>query len=90
MPMVFSIGGDPVGLRLVATLARPGGHATGYMHGSHEIILKQFSLLRELAPAARRIAVMFEAGNPSMLQGVRAVQSLPPGAGIRGQPDAPA
>ena len=86
MPMVFSIGGDPVGLRLVATLARPGGHATGYMHGSHEIILKQFSLLRELAPAVRSIAVMFEAGNPSMLQGVRAVQIAATGAGIAASP----
>jgi putative tryptophan/tyrosine transport system substrate-binding protein len=82
MPMVFIIGGDPVGLGLVASLARPGGHATGYMQGSHEIILKQLSLLRELAPAAKRIAVMFEAGNPSMMQGVHAVLAAAAGAGI--------
>jgi putative ABC transport system substrate-binding protein len=70
-PMVFIIGGDPVGLGLVASMARPGGNATGYVQGSQEIIQKQLSLLRELAPTARRIAVMFEADNPSMMQGVR-------------------
>jgi putative ABC transport system substrate-binding protein len=86
MPMVFIIGGDPVGLGLVASLARPGGHATGYMHGSHEIIVKQFSLLRELAPAARRVAVMFEAGNPSMVQGVHAVQATAAGVGVAVSP----
>lgn len=86
MPMVFIIGGDPVGLGLVASLARSGGHATGYMQSSQEIILKQLSLLRELAPAARRIAVMFEAENPSMMQGVRAVQATAAGVGIAASP----
>jgi putative tryptophan/tyrosine transport system substrate-binding protein len=86
MPMVFIIGGDPVGLGLVASLARPGGQATGYMQSSQEIILKQLSLLRELALAARRIAVVFEAGNPSMMQGVRAVQAAAGGAGIAVSP----
>jgi putative ABC transport system substrate-binding protein len=85
-PTVFIIGGDPVGLGLVASLPRPGGHATGYMHRSQEIIAKQLSLLRELAPAARRIAVMFEAGNPSMLQGVNTVQSAAATAGITVSP----
>lgn len=86
MPMVFIIGGDPVGLGLVASLARPGGHATGYMQGSQEIILKQLSLLRELAPAARHVAVIFEARNPSMMQGVRTVQAAAAGAGIAVSP----
>jgi putative ABC transport system substrate-binding protein len=81
-PMVFIIGGDPVSLGLVASLSKPGGNATGYMQGSYEIILKQFSLLRDLAPTAKRIAVMFEAGNPSMMQGVQALQAAAGGLGI--------
>jgi putative ABC transport system substrate-binding protein len=85
-PMVFAIGGDPVGLGLVASLARPGGNATGYMHGSQEIIVKQFSLLREMAPAAKRIAVRFEGGNPSMMQGVSSLRSAAAGAGITVEP----
>ena len=81
-PIVFIVGGDPVGLGLVVPLPRPGGNATGYMQRSHEIITKQLSLLRELVPAARRIAIMFEAGNPSMLQGVQALQAAAAGPGI--------
>lgn len=81
-PIVFIVGGDPVGLGLVVPLPRPGGNATGYMKRSHEIITKQLSLLRELVPAARRIAIMFEAGNPSMLQGVQALQAAAAGPGI--------
>lgn len=85
-PMVFIIGGDPVGMGLVASLPRPGGHSTGYMHRSQEIIARQFSLLRELAPAANRIAVIFEADNPSMMQGVDTLQSAATAAGITVSP----
>jgi putative ABC transport system substrate-binding protein len=76
VPMVFLVGGDPVGLGLVKTLQRPGGHATGYLYQSHEIAAKQLGLLRELAPAGKRLAIMFEAGNRSMLQGVRTVEAV--------------
>jgi putative ABC transport system substrate-binding protein len=82
VPMVFVVGGDPVGLGLVSSLSRPGGNATGYMQMSQQIILKQLSLLRDLAPTAKRIAVMFEAGNPSMMQGVQALQAAAGGLGI--------
>jgi putative ABC transport system substrate-binding protein len=81
-PLVFIIGGDPVDLGLVSSLSRPGGNATGYLQESHEIILKQLSLLRELAPTCRRIAVMFEAGNPSMMKGVQRLQAAAGNAGL--------
>jgi putative tryptophan/tyrosine transport system substrate-binding protein len=74
VPMVFLIGGDPVALGLVKTLQRPGGQATGYVYQTHDISAKQLALLLELAPSAKRIAVMFEAGNPSMRQGVATVE----------------
>ena len=54
IPIVFSL--DPVKLGLVASLARPGGNVTGIM--SNELMAKRFGLLRELLPAARRIAVL--------------------------------
>jgi len=82
MPIVFIIGGDPVALGLVASLSKPGGNATGYIQRSQEIILKQLSLLRELVPTAKRIAVMFEADNLSMMQGVQALQTAGGGVGI--------
>jgi putative ABC transport system substrate-binding protein len=65
MPLVFSIGGDPVALGLVESLARPGGHATRVTTLGHETGVKMLSLLK--VPAARRVAVMFEAANPTML-----------------------
>jgi putative ABC transport system substrate-binding protein len=74
-PMVFDIGGDPVALGLVATLQRPGGQATGFVQQFDEIAAKQLSLLRELAPASRRVAVMFDHGNSSMLQGMRTIDT---------------
>jgi putative ABC transport system substrate-binding protein len=86
MPTVFVIGGDPIGLGLVSSLSRPGGNATGYVQLSHQIILKQFSLLRDLTPTAKRIAVLFEAGNPSMMQGVQTLKTAASAVGIAVEP----
>jgi len=85
-PIVFIIGGDPVALGLVASLSKPGGNATGYTQLSQQIILKKLSLLRDLMPTAKRIVIMFEAGNPSMMQGVRAVQAAAGAVGITTEP----
>jgi putative tryptophan/tyrosine transport system substrate-binding protein len=74
-PRVFVIASDPVALGLVATLQRPGGNATGHVTPAHEIAVKQLSLLRELAPAARRIALAFGAGSASMLLTAQSVEA---------------
>jgi len=57
VPIVFTNGGDPVGDGLVASLARPGGNATGATFYSGQLEAKQFELLRELAPSAKVIVV---------------------------------
>jgi hypothetical protein len=49
---------DPVGLGLVASLAHPGGNMTGVNLLSAEVVEKRLELLRELVPAARRLAVL--------------------------------
>jgi putative ABC transport system substrate-binding protein len=57
VPIVFSIVDDPIRLGLVASLARPGGNATGVTTRSRELTGKQLQILKELVPTLRRIGV---------------------------------
>jgi putative tryptophan/tyrosine transport system substrate-binding protein len=58
IPIVFAVGQDPVRLGLVESLARPGGNATGVNFLTNELVAKRMGLLRELLPAAARVAVL--------------------------------
>jgi len=61
-PIIFTVVGDPVGERFVASLARPGGTITGLTQLSGELILKRLQLLVEVAPAAR-VGVLYNPPN---------------------------
>jgi putative ABC transport system substrate-binding protein len=64
IPIVFAAAGDPVASGLVASLARPGGNATGLSSLVADLAGKRLELLREVAPALRRLAIMGNVGNP--------------------------
>jgi putative tryptophan/tyrosine transport system substrate-binding protein len=63
MPIVFLATEDPVKLGLVASLARPSANATGINFYSGELTAKRLELLRELVPAATRVAVLVNPAN---------------------------
>jgi putative tryptophan/tyrosine transport system substrate-binding protein len=75
-PVVFVIGEDPVRIGLVASLARPGGNVTGINFLTGELLSKRLELLRELLPAATRLAVLVNPANAAVremrLKGVEA------------------
>ena len=68
IPIVLAAGSDPVGLGLVASLARPGGNLTGLSIMSVELEGKRLELLKEAVPTASRVGVLF---NPASTQAVR-------------------
>jgi putative ABC transport system substrate-binding protein len=63
IPIVFGVAEDPVQLGLVASLARPGGNATGVNFLLNEAVPKRLGLLHDLVPAAVRLTVMVNPGN---------------------------
>ena len=75
IPIIFALGGDPVGTGLVASLARPGGNVTGLTQQSTDLAGKRVELLREVVPGLGRLATMANIGNPLAVLEMREVHA---------------
>ena len=74
IPIVFAVAADPVGSGLVASLARPGGNATGLSLQQTETTGKRLELLREVVPGLRRLAILGNVGYPAAVLDMNEVQ----------------
>jgi putative ABC transport system substrate-binding protein len=66
VPVVFTIGGDPVRFGLVQSVNRPGGHVTGILFNPNVLGAKRVELLREIAPSVSRVALLMNPTNPNV------------------------
>ena len=71
IPIVLGANSDPVGVGLVASLARPGGNATGNSLMAPELSAKRLDILHTLAPRITRFAILWDSSNPGMADRVR-------------------
>jgi putative tryptophan/tyrosine transport system substrate-binding protein len=83
IPIVFAMGGDPVELGVVASLARPGGNLTGVSFLNVELMPKRLELLSELVPQARVIALLVNPNNPLTEPMIRDVQEAARAKGVQ-------
>ncbi len=84
VPIVFGVGEDPVRLGVVASLARPGGNATGMNFFNGEVTAKRLRLLHDLVPKAVRIAVLVNPANASNTEStLRDVQEAASAIGLQ-------
>jgi ABC transporter substrate binding protein len=74
VPVVFAMVGDPVGMGVVASLARPGGNTTGFTPNEFGFSAKWVELLKEIAPRVTRVAVLRDLTiGPAQLSAIQAV-----------------
>ena len=64
IPVVFEIGGDPIGMGLVSSLNRPGGNITGVSFLTGTLVAKQFEILHETVPMTALIGFLVNPTNP--------------------------
>jgi putative ABC transport system substrate-binding protein len=84
IPIVFVGGEDPVKLGLVASLARPGGNLTGINWLGGELAAKRLELLRQLVPAATRVAVLVNPAFATLTEiTLRDVDAAAPAMGLQ-------
>ena len=82
VPVVFPVLNDPVGAGFVDSLAHPGGNATGFMTVEYSFSGKWLELLKQIAPAVTRVAVLRDAAQGSGTTQFAVIQALAPSSGV--------
>jgi putative ABC transport system substrate-binding protein len=75
MPIVFAASADPIAAGIVASLARPGGNATGISIQGTDVAAKRLTLLQELVPGFSRLAILANMDAPAGVLEMREVQA---------------
>ena len=75
IPVVFVTAGDPVGMGLVTSMARPGGNITGLTTHAPELSGKRLELLKEVVPRITRVAVLWNPSNPGFSEMLKEMQA---------------
>ena len=82
VPIVFTLGVDPVGAGVVDSLARPSGNATGFMAWEFSIAGKWLELLKHIAPGVMRVAILRDATQPFATSLFAVMQAVAPSLGV--------
>ncbi len=82
IPIVMTAVADPVGMGLVANLARPGGNITGLSDFNAGVVAKRLELLREVVPSVSRVAALLNPANPSNPPQLRLTQAAAATLGV--------
>ena len=82
IPIVMTTIADPVGMGIVANLARPGGNITGLSDFNTGVVAKRLELLREVVPSASRVATLLNPANPSNPPQLRLTQAAAATLGV--------
>ena len=82
IPIVFAAAGDPVGTKLVASLARPGGNVTGLSNQQTDLAGNRIEVLREIVPDLKRLALMGNVNVPNVTLEMKEAESVAAKIGV--------
>jgi len=82
VPIVFIGESDPIGTGLVASLARPGGNATGLADAHADLVPKRLAFLTQLVPSASRVGVLWNPSNAGTASQLKTAQGAAPALGL--------
>src|SRR5262249_54830629 len=82
IPIVFMGEPDPIGTGLVASLARPGGNATGLADTHTDLVPKRLAFLQQFVPSASRVGVLWNPSNASTAPQLKTAEGAAPALGL--------